>query len=237
MKQFYTDDIKDHIWDSVRSCVMKFREQPDYFFTESDIISYLYHKIYTTKLEKTTKNGKKIYLVHREYPTNFRYVKKDMLSLEEPLPLNQKMGNRGHYDMVVLNPSYIENKKVSYEDIVNKNVRDLENRTLINEYSMQDELLFALEFKYIIANSKSYINGIKEDIRKLQYSHNRGVVEAINLVFCNTNDNKTVTEVKDIIASTNGFIYTAFIQAYFHNGQKQSPKVIKNQRMSQINIF
>ena len=78
--------IESKVWEAINSTINKFREHPYYFFTESDIISYFYYRLYTTNHEQTTRDEKRIYLVHREYPTNFKYdmdklLNEDFISL------------------------------------------------------------------------------------------------------------------------------------------------------------
>lgn len=182
------DKINEKVWESINSTINKFREHPYYFFTESDIVSYLYHRLYSTNHEELTKDRKRIYLVHREYPTNFRYKKSELLKedFKEPYPLNKKEGDRGNYDLAILDPTFVKNAD-SEEDIVNKNVRLLEIRTENNEhFKNSKELLFAVEFKYIINNSKNFVNEVKMDNKKLLFAKEYGGAEkVVNLVFCN----------------------------------------------------
>ena len=68
-------EIEEIVKKGIKKTINKFRENPLYFFTESDLHSYFYYSIYSSKLE-VVKNNKRICLIHREYPTNFRYHKK-----------------------------------------------------------------------------------------------------------------------------------------------------------------
>ena len=45
--------------------------------------------------------GEESVLVHREYPTSFRFRKENMELSES--------GGRGHYDLVILNPDFLAN--------------------------------------------------------------------------------------------------------------------------------
>lgn len=113
-------EIDRTVWDSIRKTLNKFRENPYFFFTESDIHSYFYHCLYSGKFQEI-KDEKHIYLVHREYPTNFRYQKARMLNPDYRLKNPKiKEGTRGHYDISVMNPRFVKESSVS--DIVNKNV-------------------------------------------------------------------------------------------------------------------
>lgn len=72
-------DLNDAVWEAINRTINKFREHPYYFFTESDIHSYFYHSIYSSKYDVLTKDKERIYCIHREYPTNFRYKKSELL--------------------------------------------------------------------------------------------------------------------------------------------------------------
>lgn len=214
-------EITRVIWKTVN----KFRENPYYFFTESDIHSYFYYCIYSMKLE-FIKDNKRIYLVHREYPTNFRYRKKDLLNDNYvPPSLDKKLGTRGHYDLAVLNPSFVE-KASSCEDIINKNVSLLEKRIKnINE----DELLAAIEFKYVITGNKNFEKEVSNDLKKLEMAKKHGVEEAYCLVFCNIEDCSVVRNIRKIIEHAPREINAVFVQSYYNgDNEKITPKPIIN---------
>lgn len=106
-----SEEIEEHVWKAISSTINKFREHPAYFFTESDITSYLYMRLYTSKLAVDV-HDRWIYCVHREYPTNFRFERDGIIeadnvaSLVDPTP-----AQRGNYDLVVLNPNYVRNSR------------------------------------------------------------------------------------------------------------------------------
>lgn len=137
----------------------------------------MYRSQYEIKID-----GKRVYLVHREFPTDFRYDKKRLAddSYTEPSPPSTKHGNRGHYDIGVLNPRFVvDNSDINI--IRNKGIRYIEKR--VNREAKI--LLFAVEFKYITSNGKSWIQQVLEDTKKLQFGREQGVLSAFNLVFCN----------------------------------------------------
>ena len=103
------EEINDAVWKAIDKTINKFREHPYYFFTESDIHSYFYYALYSSEHEALTKDGKPMYCIHREYPTNCRYNKKELLdnTISEPCNLEGTSGSRGHYDMAVLDPDFI----------------------------------------------------------------------------------------------------------------------------------
>ena len=210
-------DIEEHVWDGIRKTINKFREQPYYFFTESDIVTYFCQSLYTSRLEVES-DSRHIYLVHREYPTNFRYEKHLLLTLPAPYPLSDKKGTRGNFDLAVLNPQFVETASV--EDIVNKNVRNLEER--FDPHS--EELLFAFEFKYIINSSMSFEDEVLKDNKKLLFARQNGARRAVNLVFCNINP-EYMDKFKTAVCAADPEVTAIFIQSYYDGKKKKiTPK-------------
>ena len=221
------EDLEKAVWDAIRKTINKFREHPYYFFTESDIHSYFYYCLYSSKYE-VDRDGKRIYCVHREYPTNFRYSKAELLNGEctEPYPLNTRQGSRGNFDIAVLNPDFILNSP-SCEDIVNKNVRNVEERVETDLESVKEELLFAIEFKYVINNNSNFINEVLKDNKKLSFAKEWGAKEAVNLVFCNIDDS-VVFGVKEATLNASDDILAIFVQSYYEDNEKITPKFEAN---------
>lgn len=234
-------DIEAKVWDAIRKTINKFREQPYYFFTESDIVSYLWMSLYSSQLVANTHDNRPVYLVHREYPTNFRYDKKKLLEMEEPYPLikptpremalpniaepdaeelkapTEPRGTRGNYDLVILNPSFVQGAP-SIEDIVNKSVRHLE----IRHDPAAEELLFAIEFKYIINSSSEWENQILSDNKKLLFAKRSNVKFVVNLVFCNTNPTY-LERFKTAVVGADHLVYAAFIQSHYDTAGVKLP--------------
>ncbi len=223
------EEIELAVSGAVRKTVNKFRENPYYFFTESDVQSYLYYCLYSSKLE-CERDSKRIFLVHKEYPTNFRYRKNDLRDPKcvSPIPLDQREGDRGNYDFVVLNPQFIQSAP-SCDDIVNKNVRLLEKRVEKDLDLAKKELLFAIEFKYVVKNNKQYIEEVIADNKKLHFSKLLGAKHAMNLVFCNINSSY-VADVKKAVIEVPSDIYAVFVQSYYdQNNNKITPKPVVNE--------
>jgi hypothetical protein len=135
----------------INSLGEKFLRYPYNFFTESDAHSFLFYYIfrYATrefKVQYPTNDGNRTVLVHREYPTAFRY-RKDAMELD-------KKGGRGHYDLVVLNPDFV--KYHSMRQVIAKDYR----QTQVDE---KHHLLAAIEFKFI---HKTLGAGMRDEIRK-----------------------------------------------------------------------
>lgn len=231
------DNISNAVWKAINKTINKFREHPFYFFTESDIHSYFYYALYSKKHEVSTIDKKRIYCIHREYPTNFRYKKSELLNedFKEPYELEGKLGSRGHYDMAVLDPDFIKNVN-SEKDIINKNVslvikRAQNNKNFVNS----KELLFAIEFKYVINNSKNFVDEVKMDNKKLLFAIDfGGAVEAVNLVFCNVNSTKYTGRIITEVQNADEKILSIFIHSYYEEGEKRTPKPIMNKNKSKI---
>lgn len=221
------DEIQRKVWDAIRKTLGKFRENPYYFFTESDIHSYFYHCLYSSHFE-IVRDNRRIYLVHREYPTNFRYSKEALLlpNYNQPYPLNERQGARGNFDIAVMNPDFVTGAP-SIEDIVNKNVRLVEDRVETDLNAVRRELLFAIEFKYVIRNTLDFVSEVLQDNKKLLFAKQWGAIEAVNLVFCNI-DSCYVQQVKDAVQQAPAEIHAYFAQAYYEGNTKQSPSLESN---------
>lgn len=206
---------------SIKKTINKFREQPHYFFTESDIVSYLWMALYSSRLEvgKAREDRKRIYLAHREYPTNFKYEKKKLQSGYSP---DGQHGSRGHYDFVLLNPKFAAENSV--ENVVFKNYGNLQQELSLGNESVG--VLIALEFKYVINGSKSFCEQIRKDSHKLRIGRERsGIKHAANLVFCNCSYNNKLLDIKRAIKdSFKEKVPAFFIQAYYDHKGKKTPK-------------
>ncbi|MFA4835780.1 MAG: hypothetical protein WC749_06920 [Dehalococcoidia bacterium] len=98
-------DINKAIDSAIEKVIRDFQEHPEYYFTEEDVRWRLMREIEDalTKLDchqVKIKSGVTL-AVHGEYPTPFRCSMKQRSF--EPLPKDSK-GQRGHFDIVVLNP-------------------------------------------------------------------------------------------------------------------------------------
>ena len=96
-----------------------FGETPRKFFTEHDLHSHLYN-LGEKELESRhelfveSKDGFQVSLVHHEYPTPFRcdMSKKNFRLVEESDRTDKgRLFRRGHYDLVVLNPDFVNRAK------------------------------------------------------------------------------------------------------------------------------
>jgi len=237
-----SDNINDAVWKAINKTINKFREHPDYFFTESDIHSYFYHALYSSDHTESNLNVGEIdiYCIHREYPTNFRYKKLELLNknYKKPYDLSLRKGKRGNYDIAVLDPVFIKNAN-SKQDIVNKRVELLEIRTKNNKYFVNSkELLFAIEFKYVINNSKKFVEEVKMDNKKLLFAKDfGGACEAVNLVFCNVDTTKYTGRIISEVRNADKKILSIFIHPRYKERGKGTPGPIKNKTEPKIKYF
>ena len=176
------NSLAQYVASRIKTTVNKFRENPEYFFTESDLHSYCYMKLFSSDLEIRLESKRNQFLVHREYPTNFRYSKEALFFpdyMEEDL--DSGTGSRGHYDLVVVSPEFA--KTASYVEVRNKDIAELRARR-DRGADTSSELLFAIEFKYMIRDNANYIAEVIKDNHKLRMAKRLQAKHAINLVFC-----------------------------------------------------
>lgn len=124
----------------------------------------------------------------------------------------------------MLNPDFVSNPGRTIEDIINKNVRDLEAR----EEICGDELLFAIEFKYVISSSGVYESEIRKDNKKLEFALGKGACNAVNLVFCNNNP-EYMHRFQAAVAQAPLPVSAIFIQSYYDGSEKRTPKPLANE--------
>lgn len=150
--------LDDDIEKCIKSALEKFLKYPHNFFSESDAHCYLYYYFFrygsnAIKRSYQTRDNMKTVLIHREYPTRFRYeYKKKTIRLGK--------GSRGHYDLVVLDPAFVKTHDLSA--ITAKDYRKLATDQF-------PQLLAAIEFKLIINPlSKNIRSEIEKDFQKLR---------------------------------------------------------------------
>ncbi len=90
---------------AIQKLVNEFLKEPYKFFTEADAVAR-FHQIlddnttFNRKVETT--DGQKVSLLHREYPTFFRF------SGSNPTKRLGPPASRGHYDTVILNSDFVK---------------------------------------------------------------------------------------------------------------------------------
>lgn len=214
--------LKKLVSDAIKKTVNKFRECPRLFFTETDIHAYFYHCLYSTRLEVKTGDGVLTTCLHKEYPTNFRYTKKDMKDYGL-----EKEGDRGNYDLAILNPKFIQKNDI--KNVINKDVRNVITRRSKNPETFRRELIAAIEFKYVINNSKNFIQAVEKDAKKLSHGRKYQDFEAYNLVFCNRRYeylDKLKEKIKEFDPKV---VKNLLIISYYDGFKKVTPKPFANE--------
>ena len=200
----------------IRTLSEKFRKWPYNFFTESDAHSYLYLSFFrygSPALKKLyySNDQKKTVLIHREYPTAFRYSQKELKrhSLE-----NRKGTTVGHYDMVVLNPAFIENHKmqqiISKDNTIRKNIQFADNH-----------LLAAIEFKLLHKPLGQHLKDeIRKDFIKLGWALETGQAkEAYMIIFNRYGKEEGYWGVLDEFRREKPDIKLIYRESYYSNGK------------------
>lgn len=211
--------LKEIVNDGIRKTINKFREHPSIFFSEMDIHSYLYYCLYSTRFEVKTKDGVITSCLHKEYPTNFRYSKETM----EDYGLTKK-GVRGHFDFAILNPKFIQESSIA--NVMNKSIRDTEDRSKIKD-KFRKELVSAIELKYVVNNSRKFIEEVEKDIKKLTIGLAYQDFEVYNLVFCNC-EYFYINELTKLIENTPSNIKSVLVRSHYTKDTKNTPKPITN---------
>jgi len=255
--------INNAVFDGIRKTINRFREQPFLYFTESDIHASLSKDIMDGSsdiliLGNTAVERKSIKtpvsLVHHEFPTNFRYEKKKLKDGYDDENLNltaisSAHGDRGNYDLAVLNPVFIEKLFESHKKeglieilkhIINKDLNRAINRI------PDEELIYAIEVKFVHMFNDRNINmleEVKSDNEKLRLAlHHKHCTKAINLFFCSSAEKErrdiqqpVIRQIKEYIESFyNQDIINIFIESFIDldSSVKKTtkPKFSKNQQ-------
>ena len=158
----------------------KFRKWPYNFFTESDAHSYLYLSFLrygSPALKKLyqAKDHKRSVLIHREYPTFFRYSQKKL----QLCKLSESEGTCGHYDMVVLNPNFVMNHEI--QQVISK------DNTIRQTIKFSEaHLLASIEFKLLHKRlSQNIRSEIRKDFIKLNWSLETGQAQCAYMLIFN----------------------------------------------------
>jgi len=137
--------------------VESFWDEPYRFFTEADAVVALQSWV-TRRPElaqpQRTADGFETSLLHREYPTFFRFRKSD------PSQRRSRPARRGHYDLILLDPAYVRRYKA--ETVTNRNIGDRGDLS-------KPPLLAAVEFKlFNNAWSPGRVDAVRRVLGKLQ---------------------------------------------------------------------
>lgn len=146
-----------HLETALHRLVESFWDEPYRFFTESDTVaalqSWVARRPALAQAHRTA-DGFETGLLHREYPTFFRFKKSD------PTQRLHAGASRGHYDLVLLDPAYAQSHEA--ETVTNRNIEDRGDLS-------SPPLLAAVEFKLFTGGwNQSQIDDVKQVLGKLR---------------------------------------------------------------------
>ena len=214
------DRIEEQVYEGIRKTVRRFRLRPYEFFTEAELHTSLRQDMVSGCAAMTHRVGPiSVSLVHQEYPTNFLYKKSKLVpktpgvapgysddELEKTSVAPKREGDRGNFDLVVLSPDFVgrflsgsvpyaKRFREGLKHVINKRVELPSKRLDKDPGAFREELLFALEVKYVHlfnAGSMKMLGEVIADCEKLKLAlrHSApsdgesGFIKPVNLVFC-----------------------------------------------------
>ncbi len=138
--------------------VDEFLLKPYKYFTEADVVTDCHNRLLNVYNQPAISSDNiEVDLVHREYPTFFRFDDKNPTERLE----KETGAKRGHYDVAVINPLFIQSHEIT--TIAN---RDIKTEVLRNKAI--SPLRAVIEFKLFDRSiSKGRYKGILWEIDKL----------------------------------------------------------------------
>jgi hypothetical protein len=246
-------NIDDAVFDGIRKTINRFREKPFHYFTEADIHTTLATDIMAGSSDILTYRREgipSISLVHQEYPTNFRYIKKELLGgYNETKPKQIKLGykdgngktygDRGNFDLVILNPEFVKNQigknqeklHTTLMQLINKKIDAAFSRMETNPQLFNSELLYAIEVKFLHpfnARSKQMIEEIVRDNKKLElaYLNSEKILRVINLIFCSSEQQNRSDSKPSVISKNKEYVKSGKVNDYKGNSYSIGPNVL-----------
>lgn len=246
------------IFDGIKKTINRFRKNPFFYLSKTDIISSLQRDILKIGAKELyfTEEKNKIYvsLVHLKYPTNFKYEKEKLLEGYENVisitSINSPHdhGSRGCFDLAVLNSEFIKSLfngfstssepgiydlKTIMKNVINKDASFSIQRKQTNETSYQKEILYAVEVKFIHQSNSKNIENLEEVIMdneklRLAAEHSKWFMKPVNLVFCSVDTNS---------GSENNNLIVNRIKEYIENGKIEYKGKIYEIPKGVANIF
>jgi hypothetical protein len=205
----------EKIESKIKTIVNHFRRRPLNYFTESDIHSYLYLAFYRDKnfsrLYPTLNPVEKTILIHREFPTFFKYENK------LPIVPSDKAKSRGHYDLVILNPEFVMAN--SFAVVTNKDY------SLMHKKFDITPLIAAIEFKFIIGEiNENMLRNIEMDFQKLKYTEPYSYSRYFLLFNRFGPIGKNISRLEDI-RRKNTDVKGVYAEAYYEDNVKKHKEI------------
>jgi hypothetical protein len=144
---------------AVGKLIAEFKQTPCTFFTEADAV-VRFHELLSEdpafSHRVRTQDNHEISLIHREYPTFFRFDDRDPKERLGP------PARRGHYDTVILNPDFVTTHPA--ETVLNRSIRAVRDQSIIPFQAV-------VEFKLHTRGwSKRRAEGVIRELGKLHLS-------------------------------------------------------------------
>lgn len=246
--------LMEAVFNGIRKTINRFREWPFLYFTESDIHASLSRDIiegnsdlFILGKEQNNRSNIKIpvSLIHHEYPTNFRYQDSKLRAkgyskdeIKSLTILDSTHGDRGNYDLVILNNTFIETIFSQHQDIMEA-MRHIINKDikLTRQRNTNEEILFVIEIKFIHPFNSGNIQmetEVKKDLQKLYVAlqSSNQFIMPIALIFCSSDyiqssNNSIIENIKRyLIAETPQGVCSIFIESYISGNTKKTIKPI-----------
>jgi hypothetical protein len=205
-KSNLTTETDQAVATGIRRTINRFRENPFYYFTESDIHASLvkdilegYSNIFYQPIQGTSL---RLSLVHLEYPTNFSFTRKEAL-LGESITSTDSNRQRGNFDLAVLKANKFEaivkDMSNSNKDEKQTNLIRLLKSIISKDIASNEELYqklnepigelidYAIEVKFFHFNNatREMFDQVKIDNFKLcKAIENKASIKPVNLIFC-----------------------------------------------------
>ncbi|KPL02982.1 MAG: hypothetical protein AMJ90_04350 [candidate division Zixibacteria bacterium SM23_73_2] len=157
--------IIDAVDNSIKILHDEFKSQPSLFFTEDDLVCYLYQTLQQKLpiVRTPDKDDHQHFLIHKEYPTPFRCdmagTKFEIKNDEERTEKGGKY-KRGYYDLIVLNPDFI--RQYTYDEIKAQDYESYKEKVLSKIELDTPVILYGLEFMFS-RDPLKFSRGTKED--------------------------------------------------------------------------
>lgn len=116
---YTSQELLTQLETALHRLVESFWEEPYRFFTEADAVAALqFWVVKQPELAQVVHTADRFEtgLLHREYPTFFR------LSMDDPTERLGPPARRGHYDLVVIDPAYVQRHEA--EVVTNRDIKD-----------------------------------------------------------------------------------------------------------------